>query len=115
MKSLLIVSFCLFFMASTQARELTAKEKLVLTNKDRTLFVLSESMGQIVESRLGIRDRILYRALGLACRPLEQLIERIELADEDYPDQSERLGQMYLACSEGALSMARMHLNQLRE
>ena len=97
---------------SAQGRELLVTEKAVLINLDRVKNVQQYMQTNIDESALSFRDFLSYQIQKKACLPMEQIIKKIEGEAADYPDQSLKLLQAYVLCSQGVLGQSHLYVEQ---
>ncbi len=111
-KTKFFITVLLALSFSVSARDLTVQERLVLSTYERTEEVFNFAIDHIDTSLLSWSERLSFSFLRRSCRSLEQKIEQILRADNDYPDQSSSLSRRYLACSEGTLSLTKMFIDQ---
>ena len=108
----LILSLVMISSLCLNARELTRKEKLVITTLERTDAVKGWMTKSIKVRDLSFSDYLSYQVLRKSCDPLRLGLVAIEKAGEELPDQSEKLLASYLACAEGALGLSKLYVTQ---
>ncbi|OIQ15931.1 MAG: hypothetical protein BM556_16685 [Bacteriovorax sp. MedPE-SWde] len=106
---------CLFFISfafQSHARDLNIREKSVLLNFDKTVKVKTYVEHNISVSDLPLSQYLSYKVLKNSCRPVIASIAKIEGADEEYKDSSEKLASMMNVCSQGVIGLTNLYIDQ---
>lgn len=106
----ILALFFISFAFNSQSRELTFKERAVLTPMPKTMRVKTFMMEHIDRSALSFEDYLAFQILRNACLPLDSLQVRLEREEDVYPDQSVELLKAYGLCAEGVLGLTDIYL-----
>lgn len=106
----ILALFFISFAFNSQSRELTFKERAVLTPMPKTMRVKTFMMEHIDRGVLSFEDFLSFQILRNACLPIDSLQARLEREEDIYPDQSVELLKAYGLCAEGVLGLTDIYL-----
>ncbi|MCP4912952.1 MAG: hypothetical protein GY909_07525 [Oligoflexia bacterium] len=112
---LALVIVGLFFLVLTvrsHARDLNYQEKVVLAPMKKSIEVRQYMMEKINPRDLSFRDFLSYQVLKNSCVLVNEKIEYIHNASEDYKNQAKELATLYTLCSEGILGLSHIYIDQ---
>lgn len=91
-----------FISSNTFARELTYKEQELALSVDELIRLnkeyLSKITAQVRLDELPISKYLSLLVLKNGCTPFKQSLEEINMADENFPDQSPGLSEKFRIC-----------------
>ncbi len=100
-----------FVFVSVRGRDLTTSERLLLLPyENNTKNVRQYFLDNIETTSLSWSQWLAYKGLERSCDPLNLHLSRIAREEEEYPDQTENLKNLYSLCSEGVLNLANLYI-----
>jgi hypothetical protein len=94
------------------SRELNYQEKAATLTHPKAIKVKDYMEQNIDQRQLSIPEFVSFNILKRSCLPVDGLIKKIQNEDEEYPDQSKLLISLGHLCSEGALGLTALYVDQ---